>query len=84
MIEVVTEEMHGSTQHTIFVNPNLLTAAIPPGEVATPGPDSVTVVDTGGTSKCAELRRALRHSTPRWLIAADSCPGWSLLLRLMV
>jgi len=30
MIEVVTEEMHGSTQHTIFVNPNLLTAAIPP------------------------------------------------------
>jgi hypothetical protein len=50
MIEVVTEEMHGSTQHTIFVNPNLLTAAIPPGEVATPGPDSVTVVDTGGTS----------------------------------
>jgi hypothetical protein len=32
------------------VNANLLTAAIPAGEVASPGSDNVTVVDTGGAS----------------------------------
>jgi hypothetical protein len=41
---------NGATQPTIFVNANLLTAAIPAGEIATPGPDNVTVVDTGATS----------------------------------
>jgi hypothetical protein len=45
-----TVHWNGATQTTTFVNANLLTAAIPAGEVATPGPDNVTVVDTGGSS----------------------------------
>lgn len=45
-----TVHWNGATQATTFVNANLLTAAIPAGEVATPGPDNVTVVDTGATS----------------------------------
>src|SRR5271166_124822 len=45
-----TVHWNGSTLPTTFVNANLVTAAIPAGEVATSGPDNVTVVDTGGTS----------------------------------
>jgi hypothetical protein len=41
---------NGATQPTTFVNANLLTAAIPAGEVAAPGPDDVSVVDTGRSS----------------------------------
>jgi hypothetical protein len=66
-----TVHWNGTTQPTTFVNANLLTAAIPAGEVGSPGPDNVTVVDTAGTSNALN-------------IAADSCPGWSLLLRRMV
>jgi hypothetical protein len=36
-----TVHWNGATQPTTFVNANLLTAAIPAGEVATPGPDNI-------------------------------------------
>ena len=45
-----TVDWNGTTQPTTFVNANLLTAAIAAGEVGTPGPDNVTVVDTGNIS----------------------------------
>ena len=50
-----TVQWNGAAQPTTFVNGNLLTAAIPAGEVATPGPDNITVVDTGGTSNALSL-----------------------------
>ena len=45
-----TVHWNGSAQTTVFVNANLVTAAIPAEDVATSGLDAVTVVDTGGTS----------------------------------
>src|SRR6516225_316271 len=45
-----TVHWNGAAEPTTFVKPNLLTAAIPALETANPGPDNVTVVDTGGTS----------------------------------
>ena len=41
---------NGAKQPTTFVNTSLVTAAMPAQEVATPGPDQISVVDTGGPS----------------------------------
>ena len=43
-------QWNGAAQPTTFVSKNLVTAAIPAGEVVAPGPDNVAVVDTGATS----------------------------------
>lgn len=45
-----TVAWNGNNQPTTFVNANLITAAIPASEVATPGPDSVTVANQGSVS----------------------------------
>lgn len=69
---------------TIFVNSNLLTAAIPAGEVATPGPDNVTVVDTSGTSNaltfavpCVIPTQGGSSQQTRARVGAYYFDGWS-------
>ena len=75
---------NGATQPTTFVNANLVTAAIPAGEVATPGPDSVTVVDTGGISNALSFAVPCVIPTPggssqqtRARVGAYYFDGWS-------
>lgn len=51
-----TVDWNGAAQPTSFVNANLLTAAIPAAQVATAGPDKITVTDTGsGTSNASSF-----------------------------
>lgn len=48
-------QWHGAAQPTTFVNNNLLTAAIAAGQVAAPGPDEISVVDSGATSNALDF-----------------------------
>jgi IPT/TIG domain len=75
---------NGATQSTTFVNANLLTAAIPAGEVAIPGPDNVTVGDIGGTSNalslavpCAIPAQGGSSQQTRARVGAYYFDGWS-------
>ena len=75
---------NGATQTTIFVNANLLTAAIPAAEVVTPGPDNVTVADTGGTSNalsfavpCVIPAQGGSSQQTRARVGAYYFDGWS-------
>ena len=45
-----TVQWNGNNQPTTFVNASLITAAVPASEVATPGPDAVTVANQGSVS----------------------------------
>jgi hypothetical protein len=45
-----TVQWNGNNQTTTFVNASLITAAVPASELATPGPDAVTVANQGSVS----------------------------------
>jgi hypothetical protein len=69
------------------VNANLLTATIPAAEVAPPGPDNVTVVDTGGRSNalsfavpCVIPPQGGSSQQTRARLGAYYFDGWSGLL----
>jgi IPT/TIG domain-containing protein len=79
-----TVRWNGSDQPTTLVNANLITAAIPASEVATPGPDAVTVANQGTVSTsvtftvpCVIPTPSAASSQTKARLGAYYFDGWS-------